>query len=92
MTKGRGLFRVPMALGGTPGAEPSAAGGQLRWVSLLDAGEGVAVLTAVLRPRGHTSTLPLCRVAWLGGLCVGASIPLSGKWWLLCCKALCYRK
>lgn len=45
MTKGRGLFRAPMAPGGAPGAEPSAAGGQLRWVSLLDAGEGVAVLT-----------------------------------------------
>lgn len=35
----------------------SVAGGQLRWVSLLDAGEGVAVLTPVLRSRSHTSTL-----------------------------------
>lgn len=36
---------------------PLVAGGQLKWVSLLDAGEGAAILTPVLRPRSHTSTL-----------------------------------
>lgn len=59
--------------------------------ALLGAGEGVAILTPVLRPRA-TPAPSLCRAAWLRGLCVRASIPLSGEWWLLRCKALVLQK
>lgn len=44
------------------------AGGQLRWVSLLDPGKGVAILTPVLRPQATPAPCAL-QVAWLGGLC-----------------------